>query len=680
MVSMGLLAPIERRQGVSLEDPSVPLAEGVTLRDMILGGTRTRAGVHVNEGKALTYAAVWCAVMQISSAVATLPLKLYARLDNGGKKEENGHPVWSLLTVGPNPEMVSNAWRSSGTLQLLLRGNMVNELRLNGAGDVVEIWPVTKPVRRVVKPSGRTFYEVKGAGGGDPDVILTRDRAMHILGLSPDGYWGYSPVTLARESLGFGLATEAYGAAFFGNGGTPLGFLVHPMSITREGRQRIRESYEETHGGPDNAHKVGVMGEGIKWEQVGLSAEDSQFLQSREFQVREVARWFNIPPHKIRDLEHATFSNVEEENIEYINDTIQPWLNTFEQAINHQILSASDRANGLFAEFNVKGRLKGDAEKRAQFYNSQFQTGAMSPNEIRQAENNNPIEGGDSAFVPLNLVPIEQAGALTVDERAQLLAAENGGDTEVRQLGSGQERRSVLGRQRLVANFSEPLQDAFGRMVRGEIRNVRRGMERNPDQVSFVKFLRQYYRDEHPEFIRSVVDPTLGPLGRAIGDEAANEVDTGLEPPEVEPMVESYLDNFSNRASAASRYELLDIVENQVDYDGSLEERWQLWLDGSESALPRNERHQHQESQQMSNFVARSVFAGMGVTLLRWHAVGKNCPYCDALSGKVVGIEQSFFSAGESFHPEGAASPLLIRRNTFHPPIHKGCDCLITPG
>jgi HK97 family phage portal protein len=652
---------------VSLEDPNVPLTQGFTLLEALGGGIKTISGVPMNADKAMTLSAVWAAISQIAGTVGSLKLKLYRRLADGGKMEFMDHPVWDVLRVRANPEMTAVTFRETGQGQLLTRGNALAEIVKNRSGQVVELWPLPpQSVRRVRTASG-SFYEIE-----DGKFRLPGDRVLHVIGLSTDAYWGVSPVTMARESLALGVATEKYGAAFFGNSAMPLGFLEVNTS-NQEGLDRARAAFEGAHGGTNRAHRVAVMPVGAKYHQVGLTSEDAQFLESRKFQVREIARWFNIPPHKIRDMEQATFSNVEEQNIEYIQDTIEPWLRRWEDAMNAKLLSDQERREGLFIEFNVDARLRGDTEKRGGFYQTRFNTGSITPNEIRKRENDNPYPGGDKAYIQVNMIPLDQAEKLTVDERVRLIAAEKGLPVEERS-----SERSVGGRLRLVATIGPVLADAFGRVVRGEVQNLRKGLEKHTEIQDFLRFLERFYFGDHPAFMLRVIEPVLRPFARAIAEEAREEMGSST-PVDVTPFSEFYLQDLVNRYSAGSRYELLDLVNDAGDgYAEVLDERFGVWIEGNASTRTRAEQYADQESHQMSNAVARTVFGLLGAVALRWVTVGDTCPYCRAMSGRRVGIQDPFFGSGQEFEPEGADSPLKLVRKVMHPPLHRGCDCYVT--
>jgi len=662
-------------RGVSLENPNVPLGD-TTLIDVLAGGESSQSGIRINDNVALTLSAVWKAINTTSGSIAAMPLKVFPRSPDGGKREAPEHPVWQLLHetgTGPNPEMCVGVWLEFVLLSLLLRGNSINEvIYVKNTRVPAQIWPISTDIVTREFDNGRTFYLVRGPG--EPRRV-EQDRILHVLGPG-DGYWGKSPVHLARESLGLSVATERYGSAFFGNSATPSGFLVHPAGLKFEHRQNILKEFEGRHGGTRGAHRVGVMGDGIKWQQVGLSAEDSQFLESRKFQIEEIARWFNIQPHKIGALEHATFTNIEQQNIEFVQDTLSPWLTRNQQAMNKMLLTVKDRADGFFIEFIPEQRLRGDTEVRSGFYSTQFQTGALTPNEIRKRENNNPIEGGDQAFVQLNLIPLAQAGSMTVDERARLLEAGSGAEHR-----TAPSNRGMIGRRRLTTTFQEPVRDAFVRMIRGEIRNIRTKLKAADDVGEFLRFIERYYMEENPPFVRKTIDPVLAPFGRAIAGEAVDEVNTDVQPPDMIPAVDAYLESLSNRASVQSRIEIEELVQGTDDADipDALEERFVAWDEGTPNGRSRAERMADNETNKMANFVARGVFAGMGVVFLKWRTVGKNCPYCNAMNGRTVGIQQPFLAAGTEFQPEGADTPLKLRGQTKHPPLHRGCDCMVVP-
>lgn len=681
---MGIYSTLEKRQGASLEDPDTPLSDGFTLLEALGGGRPTSAGLSVSEKNVIGISGVWAALQMICGTIGVLPLKVYQRRAGGGKDEVREHPLWDKMNLMPNSESYAAAFRESKMCQLLLTGSGLTEIEENGGGEVVGLWPIPVNRARWAKRGGRRFLVVVGDEG--EMEILPDDRVWWIRGIGK-GTSGWETYKVGRESFALSMAMEQHGAAFFGKGSVPSGVLEHPETLSDQGARRLREQFEERHSGLSNRFRAMLLEEGVKWTQLGLSAEESQMDESRKFQIEEVARWFNIQPAKLKHMERMTFNNVEQENISYVVDTIQPWLTRWEQSATMMLLTEQERAKGLFLEFVVEGLLRGDVEKRSNFYNTRFNTGSMSPNEIRAKENQNPIPGGDQYFVPLNMVPLDQAQAMSMDERARLLAAAAGGEPAVpeqreqKRLTSGTEERSRQQRIRLPGAFLPLFRDAAGRMVRGELRNLRRNtslLEDGPQP--FVEFLREYYFHEHPTFARSVMEPVFTSYAEAMAEPAAQEIGLDEVPADTSLFVRQYLGTFADRYSASSRRQLQEIVSESETPAEAIEERFTEWDEGTDETRPRAERLADREVHQLGNAVAKTVFAAAGVTALIWSATSDSCPYCTGLSGRKVGIREPFIPAGEPFEPDGAERPLVNRFDVGHPPAHAGCDCVIVPG
>lgn len=645
---------------VSLEDPNVPLGNATLLE--VLGGRKTATGRNVNAATAITNSAVYAAVNVIASAVGSLPLKVW-RGDGTTKTEARDHPLWTTLHDRPNPEMTASSYREAEQGHMLTRGTGFSEIVRSGGGDV-ELWPINPDKMKPVRVSGTLAWEF------DSKTIIPNERILHVPGLGSDGITGWSVVSLARESIGLGLATEEYGARFFGNNSIPTGLLSHPETLSDGAAKRLKASWEATQGGLSNSHRVAVLEEGVEWKAMGLSAEDSQFLQTRQFQVREIARWFNVQPHKIGDLDDATFGNIEEQSIEFVTDTLMPWLTRWEQAMNAKLLTDQERASGLFVQFVVNGLLRGDVEKRGAWYNTRFQTGSITPNQIRRLENENPIEGGDVAYIGVNMIPLTEAANLSVDERSRLMLAEQGAsDTQPYQPEARKQTRDHTQRVGLRDAFRSVFRSASDRMVRGEIRNVKRQHEKLSD-TDFRSWLDDYYFNEHPEFMRGIYLPAFESFGKAVSSAAAAEIDG--TPPDVDDFVGLYTDSFTARYSASSRGQLLQLEAEDVEL------RLAEWDEGREDKAPRAEAVTSGELITLGEAVAKLVFTTAGFRVV-WRLVGDSCPYCRGLSGRTVGGGENFLSQGDSFEPDDADVPLVPKRNVGHPPAHRGCNCTVAP-
>lgn len=363
------------------------------------GYTPASSGVSVTEESALTNSAVWAAVALVSDEVASLPLMLYKRLDSGGKRRYENHPLYRLLHDVPNPEMSTMVWRRTMQAHVMLWGNAYAEIERDQVGRPIAVWPLT-PDRVSLERERALRYRVTNVGGGA--VYIAPENMVHLVGQSYDGSVGCSLAEKARESIGLGLAAEKFGATFFGNGATFGGVISYPGARPPElAEKNYREALEARHMGVERAHKLLALYNGAKYERMGIPPNDAQFLETRVFQIREIARWFKVPPHKLGDLADATFSNVEQQNIDYYTSCLRPWLTLWEQELKRKLIASSEQ-NLQFIEHETKGLLRADAQGRAALYTAQFGIGAITPNEVRALENMDPIPGGDQAFVQIN--------------------------------------------------------------------------------------------------------------------------------------------------------------------------------------------------------------------------------------------------------------------------------------
>ena len=377
----------------------------------------TTSGKTVTERSAMQMTAVYSCVRILAEAIAGLPLHLYRYGEDGSKAKAIDHPLYALLHDEPNPEMTSFVFRETLMTHLLLWGNAYAQIIRNGKGEVVALYPLM-PNRMTVDRDehGQLYYEyqtsqddahtMKGAV-----VRLSPRDVLHVPGLGFDGLVGYSPIAMAKNAIGLAIATEEYGSKFFANGATPGGVLEHPNVV--KDPERVRSSWNAAFGGSANANKVAVLEEGMKYTPISISPEQAQFLETRKFQIDEIARIFRVPPHMIGDLEKSSFSNIEQQSLEFVKYTLDPWVCRWEQSMQRALLK-SDEKSLYFLKFNVDGLLRGDYQSRMNGYSVGRQNGWMSANDIRELENLDRIaeeDGGDLYLVNGNMVPLVSAGA-----------------------------------------------------------------------------------------------------------------------------------------------------------------------------------------------------------------------------------------------------------------------------
>ena len=375
-----------------------------------LYGSQSVSGENVSEYTALNYSAVYNAIALISGTIGALPLHLMQR--KGEKKRiADDRRMYRVMHDQYNPYMTAMVGRECLTAHVLSWGNGYAEIVRNVFGEVVELWPITPNRVTPQMRDGKLVYRIRV---GNEDIYLSREKVLHIPGMGFDGFTGYSVVSMARKSLGLAMAMETFGARFFGAGTHPSLIFSTPNTLSAPAKANLTKSIEEWNTGLSNSHRLMFCEEGLKPEKFGVSPEDSQFLESRQFQIPEVARWFNLPPHKLKDLTKSSFSNIESEQRSFYVDSILPWLVRLEQCYNMQLLTDSDREfsgrGRLYFKHNAEGILRGDTAARGEFYSKMFNIGVFSVNDIRALEDMDPVDGGDIHLVPLNMTTLEKAG------------------------------------------------------------------------------------------------------------------------------------------------------------------------------------------------------------------------------------------------------------------------------
>lgn len=370
-----------------------------------LGGSGTASGVAVTADSALRLSAVSACVRLISESIASLPLNVYQRDAAGARRRVTNVPQFRLLHDEPNQRMTSFVFRETLAAHVLLHGNAYAWILRTASGVPIEMLPIPAPSVRVGKTaSGELVYNVSLDGVGFP---VSQWDMVHVPGLAYDGVTGMSPIRYAAESIGLGLAAERYGGSFFGNGSTPAGYISLPGKLSKEQASVMRQAWESVYGyqGGAGANRTAVLFEGGKFEKISIAPNEAQFIETRKFQVAEIARWYRVPPHMIGDLDRATFSNIEHQALEFVTHTLRPWLVRFEQEFNRKLFPSSEsgRPSDMYCEFNVDGLLRGDISARGEYYTKGRQWGWLSANDIRRLENMEPIEGGDDYLTPLNM-------------------------------------------------------------------------------------------------------------------------------------------------------------------------------------------------------------------------------------------------------------------------------------
>lgn len=387
---------------------------------------RTTSGKPVNERTAMQTTAVYACVRILAEAVASLPLHVYEYQDDGGKKLVYDHPLYYLLHDEPNPEMTSFVFRETLMSHLLIWGNAYAQIIRDGAGRVLGLYPLLPDKMEVQRDDKGSIYYVYSRNSDENpmfkeygNIKLKAEDVLHIPGLGFDGLIGYSPIAMAKNAVGMTLACEEYGASFFANGANPGGVLEHPGVL--KDPSKVRESWNSVYRGVSNAHKIAVLEEGMKYQQIGIPPEEAQFLETRKFQINEIARLYRIPPHMVGDLDKSSFSNIEQQSLEFVKYTLDPWVIRWEQSLQRSLLLPGEKGK-YFIKLNVDGLLRGDYQSRMNGYAVGRQNGWFSANDIREMENMNPIpdeEGGNLYLINGAMTKLADAGAFAKTDTGQ---------------------------------------------------------------------------------------------------------------------------------------------------------------------------------------------------------------------------------------------------------------------
>lgn len=373
-------------------------------------GHANHSGVTVNEGSALRYVTVYSCVRVLAEAQASLPLILYKKRPKGGADKAEEHPLYGLLHDLPNDEMTSVTWRETSMGHLTLSGNCYSIITRNKRGQVIDIYPVdwnlVEPKRAA---DGKVEYLVKA---GQAEEVYPAERIFHIPLFGFDGIKGYSPIRMANEAIGLGMAAAEFAARFYGQGMNVGGVLEHPGTLSDEAQKRLKASIEERGSGLANSWRPLILEENMKFSRIPMPLTEAQFIENRKFTREEIAGLFRVPPHMIADLSQATFSNIEYQSLDFVMHSLLPYLTRWEQAINWKLLTPQERTAGYYAKFNVAGLLRGDYKSRQEGLQLQRQNGVINADEWRELEEMNPQEGGTGQvyMVNGNMMPIAQAG------------------------------------------------------------------------------------------------------------------------------------------------------------------------------------------------------------------------------------------------------------------------------
>lgn len=651
------------------------------LFSLMLGGGPSYAGPVVNEENAMRSSAVYACIRVISETIASLPLVLY-RQSGRDKSRATDLPLYPVLHDLANPEMTSMEWGELMFAHCLLRGNGWSEKELDFRGNTVALWPLNPAMMEGWKRiNGELVWLYR-----TPDNVLRAIpgyRIHHLKGLG-DGMTGDSVVRhWAKQSIGLSLGAEEYGARFYSNGARPGLILRHPGKLNDKAMARLRESFAMEHQGLSNAHRTKILEEGMDVTTVGIPPNEAQFLETRKFQVEEIARVFRVPLHLIGSLEHATFSNIEQQALEFVIFTLRPWFVRHEKAIYRDLLSPKERVN-VYAKYIAEGLLRGDMASRYAAYTSGITAGHMTRNEARELEDRDPLPGLDEPLLPLNMI---EANAAVPPAPAVTPPARNwrvlplGIDGEPLPV-TVEERAEKLGdrRRAMMTRHVRLFEDAAARVVKREVSDIRKAANSKfgkRDSKSFESWLATFYqqlREWFPDYFRPLMESYAETVMASVADELNGEPAPLND--ELRTWISGYLANLTEVYAVGGEKQLRSLLAEAADEEAA-QQAIQERMDGWEQT--KAQKTGLDQAFEAGNALALFGYGVAGVSFLTWHASGKSCPLCQRMNGRRTKIGGYFLKEGDTVDADGV-TPLPIIRNMRHAPLHEGCDCIALAG
>ena len=631
----------------------------------------TKAGTRIREGNALTISALFAGLNFLASTMATLPKGVFRRLPGGGSEHAYDHPMYDRLHNKANNSGLSSwQWFYTSIMHKYLWGNWYTMTNLQEG-----LIPLL-PGRTWRDPDDLEIYHTIMKNGAERQI--PQKYMLHIPHISIDGVTGKGVVHYARESLGLAKAQDEFAATFFGSGIHAGGFVKVDKPMEEDVRQGLQKDFNEKYGGLGRTWKAIFLTGGAEFKESEIDAQKAQVLESRQYSVVEVARWVNLPPHILRDLVRATFSNIEQQALELVIYSLLPLVTQIEQAMNIALFNDTERRT-YYVKFELKGLLRGDLQARTAFYTAMLDRGVYNADIVLDLEDMNPQPNGLGKFyiLPLNMVNKEQI----VSERPLTITASQSAHNVTPQIQRIASHRSVSLRRKITQAYMKQFETYGKKIVTDEVKRIREGIQemlKERNAVNFLEWLNKFYQEEFSKEIDRAAAPLLTSYAETILPVALEEINSQVEiGPQYQQFQAQYRDYFITRHINSSLGQLKTLAaqaqEEESDLEEMLEQRLLEWEEKRPGKIS------IRESVRAENAFTRQAFALAGVTLIRSVAYGHNCPYCDALNGKVIGIEENFLSKGD-FQPDGADAPLKVTSDHSHPPYHDGCDCSIVIG
>lgn len=708
---MGHLAALQRSRPIlemraSIENPNTSLSNPAAWLWDALGAHPTDSGVRVSEHTSWRMTTVLACVRVRAETLAQVPISLMRPLKPNGHEVAEDDPRHYLLHHQPNRMMPSFPWREVGEAHETTWGNHYSEIEFDNGGRPIALWPLLPDRTRaeLVTINGRREKIIvtkvsDRPGGPTRPVGLPADRVLHIPGLGFDGIRGYSPIALARQAIGLGVAQEEFAARWFGNGSRAAGVLTHPHTLSEPAQRRLRESLDMMHQGLSNSHRMMLLEEGMQWQSISVPPNEAQFLESRQFQVMEICRIFRVPPHLVQDLSRSTNNNIEHQSLDFVIYTMKPVTRRWESWLDMQLLTTQERATGWRFKFNLDELLQGDAKAVADALAIERQNGAITTNEWRAKKGMNPIpakDGGDELIVQVNMISLKALSTAMPASKPEVPPGADPADppadtasepdtqraavvSAASRLRAERQKRSLLVRKRYRDNFRGIIASSAAALVGMEVKAGQRliAKHRGADELhAFVSGMTAFYSKDFGPAVRRKYAPILAGLSGVITGAVQDELDTKQDiAHSINVFAGSYLQGMEARHVGISQGQVAQVIAENPGSDAwdALDTRLGEWDE------TRADKIGDSESVRAASAFAREAYALLGVSTLVW--AGGSCPLCASMNGRETDITKEFLVAGDSVGgDDGEGEPLTVEYSLFHPPLHGGCDCDVVAG
>ncbi len=653
----------------------------------------------VTPERALALSVVFACVRAVSETISTLPLHIYESTTTKGRRNQQivrEHPMYTALHRCPNPYMTKSAFLSGMIAHLELRGNSYAEVCRDDKGGVT-LWPL-HPERmqcRIVDSQPAYIYTAPNGN----EIAFASTDILHFRFMPFDGLHGISPIKYAAQTIALGLSAGKHGAEAFANGSLKrLAFSSESKMSEEQGEAFAKRWREILHRSQVEKTAPVITGGLVQPVELGISPRDAQLLELMGATTEDVCRFYRIPKHKVHDLSDASLRNIEEQNIDWKTDSIAPRVVNLEEEFNRVLFPGGE----YYTKINLDGLLRGSYLDRMKAHQIAILTGFMSVDEVRDLENRNPIDGGDTFLYPLNMGVLGKDtndsvidGTAETKSRPRIIHMRiDGGDTFLYPLNMGVlgkdtndsvidgtaetksrpriiHMRNASSRMSVREQWRGTIEEGYARLLKRERSEIESALKRHMgarDVFDFKRWLEEWSKT-HPGVVEKILGPSILGMERAFADAAAAEV--GQDTPDLLGWMRDFIAGFGERHTGRCLRELENLLVDKGAEEAldSILQRMESWVDGASRLA--SDRITHSDGA-----IAREVWRRGGVSKLQWQ--GGTCDLCKQLSGQIVGIESSFLSAGASLDAPGKTS-IHAGCDILHPPLHTGCGCSILP-